>query len=302
MAGMYPDEHTIEVFGEQVKWPGLDPDTKKFTNGSFTDPLSKPSIIPAETINLVLDNLSELIRLMGGNPENRGINQLADLFTSGIVPQKGIIRDEGGRARIADPVEDGDMVNLHYFNNALTGTIVFSALNDYELGLRRLLPLEGQKVEVPLYTNLVDAVWQGIEENETAQSFYRCNADGIRNPAGPYFKLPDARGRVLRGCGQGDYIADKDGAATNDKYDGKNTGDCLGDTIRNITGFIRTTESTSNPYTGGVFYSIQSEGALNLNNGSSGARQLYGFNTSLVVPTASWNRDASLSARICIYY
>ena len=61
MAGMYPENQELSIFGERVQWPGLD-STGKFTNGSFTNPLEKPSFISAETLNLILDNLGELVK------------------------------------------------------------------------------------------------------------------------------------------------------------------------------------------------------------------------------------------------
>ena len=80
MAGMYPDNQELDIFGEKVQWPGVD-SSGKFSNGSFQNPLEKPSFIPAETINLILDNLSELIKKLGGTPNNTSIDQLAKLFT-----------------------------------------------------------------------------------------------------------------------------------------------------------------------------------------------------------------------------
>jgi hypothetical protein len=76
MAGLYPDDQTINIFGKEVQWPGLDPSTQKFTNGSFDDPLIEPSYIPAETINLILDNLQYLIAGLGQTPNNQEPNQL----------------------------------------------------------------------------------------------------------------------------------------------------------------------------------------------------------------------------------
>ena len=84
MAGMYPDNQNIEVFGEQVPWPGVDADGK-FTNGSFSDPLVKPSFIPAGTINLILDNLAALITEMGGIPNNTDTNQLVNSLTAALA-------------------------------------------------------------------------------------------------------------------------------------------------------------------------------------------------------------------------
>jgi len=72
---LYPNEQILEVFGEQVKWPGLGPDGK-FSNGSFTDPLVKPSFIPAETLNLLLDNMQRVIEEAGLEPNNIEPDQL----------------------------------------------------------------------------------------------------------------------------------------------------------------------------------------------------------------------------------
>jgi len=79
MAGMYPDNKEITIYGEKVQWPGVDKNGK-FTNGSFSDPHEPPSFIPAGTINLILDNLSELITKLGGKPDNTSVTQLANVI------------------------------------------------------------------------------------------------------------------------------------------------------------------------------------------------------------------------------
>ena len=108
MSGMYPNNQTIEIFGEQVSWPGVD-ESGKFTNGSFTDPMVKPSFIPAETINLILDNLSELIKKCGGTPDSVTVTQLAALLATAASPKSIMLRDAAGRAKAAKPVEDDDI-------------------------------------------------------------------------------------------------------------------------------------------------------------------------------------------------
>ena len=82
MAGLYPDDEVISVFGNEVVFPGLDPETHKFTNGDFADPLKKPSFIPAETINLVLDNLDSFITGLGLTPNNTDPGQLLAALNS----------------------------------------------------------------------------------------------------------------------------------------------------------------------------------------------------------------------------
>lgn len=108
MAGMYPDNQELDIFGEKVQWPGVD-SSGKFSNGSFQNPLEKPSFIPAETINLILDNLSELIKKLGGTPNSTSVDQLATLFTIAATANAGIMRDASGRAKVAAPKADDDI-------------------------------------------------------------------------------------------------------------------------------------------------------------------------------------------------
>jgi len=76
MPGLYPDDKIVNMYGEDVKYPGLDPDTQKFTDGDFTNPLKKPSFIPAATFNLILDNLESCIKELGVKPNNKDPDQL----------------------------------------------------------------------------------------------------------------------------------------------------------------------------------------------------------------------------------
>ena len=108
MAGMYPKNEEVTIFGEKVQWPGVDKNGK-FTNGSFSDPHEPPSFIPANTINLILDNLSGLITKLGGKPDNSSVEQLAGIFTSEVKANTGIVRDAAGRAKVAAPVEADDI-------------------------------------------------------------------------------------------------------------------------------------------------------------------------------------------------
>jgi hypothetical protein len=79
MAGMYPDTKTLSLMDKVILWPGLDPKTGKFTNGGFENGQTvPPSFIPAETLNLILDNLAELVKTLGAVPNNYDSRQLAD--------------------------------------------------------------------------------------------------------------------------------------------------------------------------------------------------------------------------------
>jgi hypothetical protein len=76
MPGMYPEDQIIQLFGQEILWPGMDPETHKFTNGDFNDPAIKPSYIPAQTLNLILDNLQNFIEGLGLTPNSTDPNQL----------------------------------------------------------------------------------------------------------------------------------------------------------------------------------------------------------------------------------
>lgn len=76
---LYPTEEEITMFGEKMKYPGLK--DGKFTNGSFSDPKQLASFIPAETLNLILDNLEEAIKSVGLEPNNTDIDQLAKVIS-----------------------------------------------------------------------------------------------------------------------------------------------------------------------------------------------------------------------------
>ena len=108
MAGMYPDNQELTINGEQIMWPGVD-STGKFTNGDFNDPLIPPSFIPAESINLILDNLSETIKRFGGTPNNTSMTQLADAIDKRFINlyKNGYIQWPG----MPSPLED---VSLHF--------------------------------------------------------------------------------------------------------------------------------------------------------------------------------------------
>lgn len=83
MAGMYPENQEITMGGETVNYPGLDKNGK-FTNGDFNNPLVPPSFIPAETINLLLDNMGGFINHLGGEANNHDENQISAAFAAYI--------------------------------------------------------------------------------------------------------------------------------------------------------------------------------------------------------------------------
>lgn len=79
MADMYPNNQELMMNGEKVVYPGVGADGK-FTDGDFNNPLVPPSFIPAGTINLLLDNMGNFIKTLGGTPNNFGEKQISQVF------------------------------------------------------------------------------------------------------------------------------------------------------------------------------------------------------------------------------
>jgi hypothetical protein len=113
---MYPDDQMLEIFGEQVMYPGLDPVTRKFTDGDFSDPLKKPSHIPAATFNLMLDNMESLIKDMGLNPNNTDPEQLKKAVHEGIYTKQEI--DDKQNALINMTYKNGFWFGRRYSSTA----------------------------------------------------------------------------------------------------------------------------------------------------------------------------------------
>jgi hypothetical protein len=173
MGGMFPDNQTIEIFGEQVQWPGVDANGK-FTNGSFTDPMVKPSFIPAETINLILNNLEELIKKCNRTPDSTAVLQLADLITSQSQANKIIQRDAQGRAKVTAPAEDDDIARKTEVDaHANSTTAIHGATNDATVNSLIIRDVNGRaKVAAPASDDdsLLIAPTQWVRANFNARS------------------------------------------------------------------------------------------------------------------------------------
>lgn len=80
------------------------------------------------------------------------------------------------------------------------GTMVPLGLNadPSTFGLR-ILPMIGQLVVISLYPDLVANTYVGDVYNPTANSFIKTDGTGTPTTSGLFFRLPDARGRFLRG-------------------------------------------------------------------------------------------------------
>jgi hypothetical protein len=211
MSGMYPNNQTIEIFGEEVQWPGVDA-SGKFTNGSFSDPMVKPSFIPAQTLNLILDNLEELVKKCNEAPDSTTVQQLARLVTPLIRAHKIIRRDAQGRAKVAAPQAIDDIARLEEVPEAA------KRVTPAGFGLYR----EGRDLKaVPGVSTIPDA-FAALRE--------RCNGTGT----------PDFSGLQI-----GDYLDGIDLSAI-PAGNGGTAGRAWNDTYKNN----RLTLSAFNPYKG----------------------------------------------------
>ena len=199
MAGMYPENQELSIFGERVQWPGLD-STGKFTNGSFTNPLEKPSFIPAETLNLILDNLGELVKKLGETPNNTAIDQLANLFTFAPKANKAIMRDEHGRAKVAAPEADDDIARKSDFQKYVDQKFI----EHYQKGYLQLpgmpSPLEDTSMHYAGYSwyeaNYRGNFFRAKGDNANPFSSKKLTKEQIRN--GDYIFQNDEQGDAVR--------------------------------------------------------------------------------------------------------
>ncbi|MDR1836601.1 MAG: hypothetical protein LBQ89_02975, partial [Treponema sp.] len=192
---MYPDDQQLEIFGEQVMYPGLDPVTHKFTDGDFSDPLVKPSHIPAASFNLILDNLANLIEAMGMDPNNTDPEQLKKAMQKGFSP-----RIVGEYHFLAYEPSVAELIRL------------------------RLLPLKGQIINIAQYEELCSLKYVGDDENETALWWYKCEEDGTRNIDGLFMQTEDDRGLFFRGAGANSIVRTDMNNPLSPPYDGNSIG------------------------------------------------------------------------------
>ena len=127
MAGMYPENKEITVFGKTVKFPGVNAEGK-FTNGDFSNPDVPPSYLDAETFNLIIDNLNSLISHLGNSADNKSTDQLSRLFTVSADADKAVKRDGSGRAKVAAPSEEDDIARKKEIDDIVNGIVEFKKL------------------------------------------------------------------------------------------------------------------------------------------------------------------------------
>jgi len=230
----------LEIFGEQIMYPGLDPVTGKFTDGDFSNPLIKPSHIPAASFNLILDNLENLIQAMGFDPNNTDPDQLKNALLQGFAPRT--------------------IGSLHFFERELSVP---------ELVRLRLLPLKGQLIEISDYQELFDLKYCGDANNGTADWWYKCDQQGNRMTTGLWTRPTDWRGLFPRVAGANSKYK----AADNTPYDGMSVGSHIPDAMPKLNGsfsgngFLR-----DNPFynVNGIIYpvTIDNQGRHPLSSGT----------------------------------
>lgn len=263
MAGMYPENQELSIFGERVQWPGLD-STGKFTNGSFTNPLEKPSFISAETLNLILDNLGELVKKLGETPNNTAIDQLANLFTFAPKANKAIMRDEHGRAKVAAPEADDDIARKSDFQKYVDQKFI----KHYQKGYLQMPGMPSPLEDTSMH-------YEGY-------SWHEVNYDGnFFRAKGRNAKTFSSKKLTKEQIKNGNYVFQDDEQ---------------GDAIRNIAGFFEV-------YTDGDSYNSADGKLFHVKLGSgqgesykwSGRNLRVELDASNIVPTSEENRSRNLT-------
>ena len=306
MAGMYPDNQELDIFGEKVQWPGVD-SSGKFSNGSFKNPLEKPSFIPAQTINLILDNLSELIKKLGGTPNNTSVDQLANLFTIAATANAGIMRDASGRAKVAAPKEEDDIARKAEVDRGKEDTLASAkSYTDQQTQAEAQARVQDDMsmlADAKRYSNELLAKifqngyiqWPGMPSplEISALQFEGYSWYEI-NYSGSFFR---AKGRNAKSFSPKKITKEQ---IKNGAYIFQN--DEQGDAIRNIKGYIGI-EGSMNPSPPFFVKKPAPHGVeawQNFDNGEEFYNNATGFDASLVVPTAEENRPRNLTFTIWV--
>jgi len=206
-----------------------------------------------------------------------------------ITQQPGTTR----RVKVKDVKFHNRIIGAHFFMGH------YPSLQ--QLAQWRLLVLNYQIILISDYQDLCDLLWVGAGANNTADWWYKCDADGTRNENGLYMRVEDGRGMFYRGAGAN---AIKTGA-NNTPYDGNSIGTFVADAIRDISGSVRS-------WVGNIFHNLNGCFSVFMESHTHTiayydcvAQELcsgFNFNPSLVVPTANENRPVSISALICMSY
>lgn len=276
MAGMYPDNQELNIFGEKVQWPGVD-SSGKFSNGSFQNPLEKPSFIPAETINLILDNLSELIKKLGGTPDNTSIDQLAKLFTVAATANAGIMRDASGRAKVAAPKADDDIARKAEVDSGKDDTLKSAkSYTDQMVQAEAQARVQGDADTLSSAKKYTDELLIAIFQNGYIQW--------------PWMPKPET---VFYFKGYRWAEVNYDGCFFRAKGKGANpfNGEEQGDAIRNITGTVAFDAGNRIISCSGVFKTVERGGDRSWTADGYWEKQNMSFDASRVVPTADENRS-----------
>ena len=276
MAGMYPDNQELNIFGEKVQWPGVD-SSGKFSNGSFQNPLEKPSFIPAETINLILDNLSKLIKKLGGTPDNTSIDQLAKLFTVAATANAGIMRDASGRAKVAAPKADDDIARKAEVDSGKADTLKSAkSYTDQMVQAEAQARVQGDADTLSSAKKYTDELLIAIFQNGYIQW--------------PWMPKPET---VFYFKGYRWAEVNYDGCFFRAKGKGANpfNGEEQGDAIRNITGTVAFDAGNRIISCSGVFKTVERGGDRSWTADGYWEKQNMSFDASRVVPTADENRS-----------
>lgn len=271
----------------------------KFTNG---DPKANimPSVLPAETLNLILDNLEKLVVEGGGNTDDHNSDQVFQgiknvsqaVFDENIIKVKpNYIWQDNLDYVIGDVVATVDSSSLSFL---LFGCTAPHTNKHPHLFCSR----EWKRLDLPPAGTILYTVEDAAPIGTITAFGFHTRSDFPRiekkwnSPSGQpdKFMFPDFRGRYIRSTDDGANIIAGYGA-----------GSMVEDAIRNLTGWA--VSAGRNLYTSSsqnsAIYTYINGGWVDqiaMNVGRNQTHDSIGFDASRQVPTADENRPKTIFA------
>ncbi|MDR2134595.1 MAG: hypothetical protein LBP27_05755, partial [Treponema sp.] len=183
-------------------------------------------------LNNIPDAETPVFRWVDDGPETIGV-----LTNNRFGAAKGV-EDPGDGSRdgeiTATPQGTLKLIGFRHMANHVVGEYADLSFEPtpFELAQWRYLPLKYQIVEIALYEALCARKYVGDALNDTADWWYKCDANGARNANGLYMRVEDDRGLFRRGAGAN---AVKN-MANNDPYNGEATGKYIPDAVVRMQG------------------------------------------------------------------
>jgi hypothetical protein len=262
---------------------------------------------PTQTLAPTVDYPYGLAQNITTPGDGTGTPFVADLVNDLWGLQQELVQRAGiTPSGVPDHAGDSDVFNAMRRTCGYPGLIVPCATyaDPATLGLR-LLELDGSGILIASYPDLVTACYIGDANNAdaNADAFYKSSdaAGTSRTTAGPYMKLPDMRGKFLRGS---DLSASVDPEAANRGYHGTNQTDQIENHEHPLTDasamgatywYWNTTNTIENTTGGDTMYYIQI-------GSTGGATQFIAYDSTPSDPLGTETRPINVNAGWYIWY